>query len=208
MMSPDSLPDQCFFQSFIDRKILEKIARKQTRNTGLEWEDAAQVAYEKIWYLTQQGKFYTGDVDDFCRWAAKVAYFAIIDYRRQSKNQQLAISLDQVVPGTDISLLEALVFEFDALEAIAKADLLHHVVSIITEIDQRYPQYHYLKIWQGLLQGKKQLEIAAELRIDRPEICRRWKNIRQYVAENCFHPQKAPPQKRSQYRQRSAENWE
>ena len=50
------------FQTFIDRRILTSIAHKQTRNTSIYWEDAAQVASEKLWKATQQGSF-RGDIE-------------------------------------------------------------------------------------------------------------------------------------------------
>jgi RNA polymerase sigma factor (sigma-70 family) len=198
------------FQSFIDRKILSPIARKQTQNTSIPWEDAAQVAYEKLWQATQQGGFRTGSIEEYCRWAARVACFAIIDYVRRENRWQCS-SLDQPIPGTDIPLLNTLVDEFDALDAIAQADLLLEVVAIITELDRRYPQHRYLPIWQGFVQGKKQTQIANKLKVDPSEISKRWKIIRQHVAKT--YATETYPDDSEQWRiyknnrQRSGEQW-
>jgi DNA-directed RNA polymerase specialized sigma24 family protein len=94
-------PHVKLFQAFIDRKLLEAIARKQTYQTSIAWEDAAQVAYEKLWQATQQGRFRTGDTNDYCRWAARVTCRAIIDYVGRRENRQQHDSLDQLIPGTN-----------------------------------------------------------------------------------------------------------
>jgi DNA-directed RNA polymerase specialized sigma24 family protein len=205
MMSADPVPDERFFHSVVERKIVERIARKQTRLTSLSWEDAAQVAYEKIWRSTQAGKFRTGDVDDYCHWAVRVAYCAIFDYRRHFQGKPPLLSLDQPILGTDIPLVETLVYEFDGLDAIAKADLLCQTIAAITDLDRRYPKYRYLAIWQGLVQGKKQVDLAAELQINQPEICSRWRRIRHHVAAVCA--QSAVPPTEHHVRQRSDEQW-
>ena len=80
MISPD-LP-HCVLQwleTFIERKSADPIARRQTRDTAIAWEDATQVAYEKLWRVTQQGYFQTGGETEFYHWAMRVACFAIIE---------------------------------------------------------------------------------------------------------------------------------
>jgi len=202
MLSPHLPCHVELFQTFIDRKILTSIARKQTRNTSLSWEDAAQFASEKLWQATQQGRF-RGDIEHYCRWASTVACCAIIDYVRRENRQQCE-SLNQLIPGTEIALLDTLVDKFDALDAIAQTDLLLDVVAVITALDRRYPQRHYQKIWQGLVQSKKQVQIAEELSINQTEVSKRWREIRQFVAQSYDLDQQRSPEPN---RQRSHDQW-
>ncbi|MBD2123517.1 sigma-70 family RNA polymerase sigma factor [Trichocoleus sp. FACHB-262] len=214
MLSPRLPPDRELFQNLIERKIVDNIARKQARHTLISWEDAAQVAYDKVWRAVQQGRFHVGNEDGFYRWAAKVAYNAVIDYRRQQQGQWQCESLDQLIPGTNVSLLDTLADEFDALDAIDRTNLMLSVVVIITELDQRYPKHSYLRIWQELVQGKTQIQIAYELNIQQAEICRRWKRMRQHVANTynqlnieTLQQEKQQTRKRKRDLQRSDEQW-
>jgi len=203
-----------WLETFIERKSVDPIARRQTRNTTLAWEDAAQAAHEKLWRVTQQGCFQTGGETDFYHWAMRVACCAIIDYRRQQQSQSRYDSLDQVLPGTDIPLLDTLIDEFDGLDALDRAEWVLKFVEMITDLDQRYPKRDYLKIWQRLVQGKTQAEIACEFGVEQPEVCRRWKRVRQHIMK-VYSPfdgetvaqQKQQGSQRSYDRKRSTEKW-
>ncbi|MBW4541342.1 MAG: sigma-70 family RNA polymerase sigma factor [Myxacorys chilensis ATA2-1-KO14] len=203
-----------WLETFIERKSVDPIARRQTRNTAIAWEDAVQAAHEKLWRVTQQGCFRSGGETEFYHWAMRVACFAIIDYCRQQHSHSRYDSLDQVLPGTDIPLLETLIDEFDGLDAIDRADWILKFVEIITDLNQRYPKRGYLKIWQGLVQGKTQSEIACELGVEQPEICRRWKQVRQHIvtAYSQFEGETIAQQQqqdgqRPRTRRRSTEEW-
>jgi RNA polymerase sigma factor (sigma-70 family) len=203
-----------WLETFIARRSVDPIARKQTRNTTIAWEDAAQAAHEKLWRVTQQGYFQTGGETEFYRWAKRVACCAIIDYRRQQQNQSRYDSLDQVLTGTNIPLLDTLVDEFDGLDALDRADWVLKFVEMITELDQRYPKRGYLKIWQRLVQGKTQAEIASEFGVEQPEVCRRWKRVRQHILkvyspfdDETVAQQKQQDHQRPRDRRRSSEDW-
>jgi hypothetical protein len=86
MMSQPHHPHTPLFKTFIDRKIAPQIARKQTRDTHISWEDALQTAYTKLWQATTQDRFRHGTPDDYCRWAARVCAFAIKDHLGHSQN--------------------------------------------------------------------------------------------------------------------------
>ena len=182
MMSQPHHPHTPLFKTFIDRQIAPQIARKQTRNTHISWEDALQTAYTKLWQATTQDRFRHGTPDDYCRWAARVCAFAIKDHLGHSQ-QQPHHSLDQPIPGTDIPLVETLAYEFDSLDAIDRADLLSAILDILTELDRPKTQPIYLPIWQSLLMGKTQKQIAQELDLSPTYICHRWKEIQTAVAK-------------------------
>jgi RNA polymerase sigma factor (sigma-70 family) len=183
MMSQPQHPQTPLFKTFIDRQIAPQIARKQTRDTPhISWEDALQVAYAKLWQATSQDRFRHGSPDDYCRWAARVCLCAIKDYIRHSQNR-LHASLDQPLPGTDIPLVETLIDEFDSLDAIDRADLLSAILDILAELDRAKPKPIYLPIWQSLILGKTQRQIAQELDIAPTYICRHWKEIQTAVAK-------------------------
>lgn len=203
-----------WLETLIERRSVDPIARRQTRNTTIAWEDAAQAAHEKLWRVTQQGCFQIGGETEFYHRAMRVACCAIIDYRRQQQRQSRYDSLDQVLPGTDIPLLDTLVDEFDGLDALDRADWVLKLVEMIIDLDQRYPKRGYLKIWQRLIQGKTQAEIACEFGVEQPEVCRRWKRVRQHIMNvyssfdsETVAQQKQQDRQRSHDRQRSSEKW-
>jgi DNA-directed RNA polymerase specialized sigma24 family protein len=66
----------------IDR--INQIARKQTRGSNVDWEEAVQVAQLKLLTAVRAGKFRQGNEQDFDRWASTVARFAIIDLVRKT----------------------------------------------------------------------------------------------------------------------------
>lgn len=163
-------------------KTVERIARKHTRGTSVSWEDAKQVAHIKVLQATQAGMFRQGGVEEFHHWAATVARFAIIDYIRKQKQSDCQ-SLYQNVPGTELSLLDTVADEFDLLDAVERTDLVLKAIEAITELDHRYPNRGYLKLWQGLKQGKNQSQLAAELGMTQGTISKRWKELCKTIAE-------------------------
>jgi RNA polymerase sigma factor (sigma-70 family) len=182
MMSQSHPPDTARFKAFVDRKIADQIARKQTRNTLIPWEDAAQAAYAKLWQATVKGGFRHGNLEDYCHWAARVCCFAIIDFLQHSHQRQYD-SLDQCLPGTDIPLIDTLADEFNALDAVERAELMSDILDIIVNLDRDHPKNIHQDIWQALLHDKKQKDIAQELGISTSDICRYWRKIREQVAK-------------------------
>jgi RNA polymerase sigma factor (sigma-70 family) len=182
MMSQSHPPDTARFKAFVDRKIADQIARKQTRNTLIPWEDAAQAAYAKLWQATCDGKFRHGDLEDYCHWAARVCCFAIIDFLQHSHQRQYD-SLDQCLPGTDIPLIDTLADEFNAMDALEQTERLSDILDIIANLDRDHPKNIHQDIWQALLHDNKQKDIAQELGISTSDICRYWRKIREQVAK-------------------------
>ncbi|MDZ8107515.1 MAG: sigma-70 family RNA polymerase sigma factor [Nostoc sp. DedQUE12a] len=164
------------------RQRLEKIARKYTRGTGLSWEDAFQIAHLKAFLAFQAGKFRQGSVEEFYYWAVAVARCAIIDFVRKERLQKYQ-SLDDNLPGTDMSLLDTIPDEFSTLDAIERADLTLKAIESIYKLDKCYPHLNYLKLWQGKVDGKTQTQIAAELRISQGEVSKRWQELLRRIAE-------------------------
>lgn len=164
------------------RKRLEKIARKYTRGTGLSWEDAVQIAHLKVFLAVQAGKFRQGSVEQFYFWAVAVARCVIIDSVRKEKLRNYQ-SLDDHIPGTDMSLLETIPDEFSTLDAIERTDLILKALESIYQLDKCYPNRNYLKLWQGKVDGKTQTQIAAELRISQGEVSKRWQELLGRIAE-------------------------
>ena len=208
MMSQQHCPYLPLFKAFVDRQIAVQIARKQTRDTNLSWEDAAQVAYAKLWQATQAGAFRHGDTDDYCRWAARVCCFAILDHLQHSHQRQHD-SLDQPIPGTDLFLIETLADEFDALDAIDRADRLLKILTLIADLDRSESQPLYVPIWQAMLSGQEQNQIAQMLGRKPYEICRCWRKIRHHVAKT--YPDDSVPlgkfSDRQDCRNRSNDRW-
>ncbi|BCL38320.1 sigma-70 family RNA polymerase sigma factor [Nostoc sp. MS1] len=161
---------------------LEKIARKYTRGTGLSWEDAFQTAYLKVFSALQAGKFREGDVEQFYYWAVAVARCVIIDFIRKESLRK-SQSLDDNIPGTDMSLLDTIPDEFSTLDATERADLIVKALESIYQLDKCYPHRNYLKLWQGKVDGKTQNQIAAELRISQGEVSKRWQELLGRITE-------------------------
>ncbi|NJM49086.1 MAG: sigma-70 family RNA polymerase sigma factor [Alkalinema sp. RU_4_3] len=197
MQSQPHHPQTPLFKTFLDRKIAPQIARKQTRNTHIPWEDALQTAYTKLWQATLQNRFHSGTPDDYCRWAARVCAFAIMDYLQHSQ-QRPHYSLDQPLPGTDIPLVETLTDEFDSLDAIDRADLLSAILDILAELDRKRDKPIYLLIWQSLLLGKTQKQIAQELNLRPTCICRHWQEIKNAVAKLYPNYRNSPDRRRTE----------
>jgi RNA polymerase sigma factor (sigma-70 family) len=164
------------------RLIVERIARSHTINTTISWEDAVQTAYTKVWQAIQSGKYTEDEVKEFYHWAAKVAKNAIIDLVRKEKHQKWQ-SLDQNIPGTNVSLVDTVADKFDLPEAIEYEDLLLKTIQIIEQLDLLYPERGYLQLWEGLKQGKNQSQLAAELNLNQGTISKRRKELSLKVAQ-------------------------
>lgn len=161
---------------------LEKIARKYTKGTGLFWEDAFQIANLKVLLAFQAGKFRQGSTEQFYYWAIAVARCVIIDSVRKERVRQCQ-SLDDKIPGTDMSLLETIPHEFSTSDAIERADLILKALECIYQLNQCYPHRNYLRLWQGKVDGKTQTQIAAELEISQGEVSKRWQELLGRIAE-------------------------
>jgi len=164
------------------QQIVKRIARKHTRGTAVSWEDAAQTAHEKVLQVAQAGKFRQGGEREFYHWAATVARFKIIDLVRREK-QENWISLNQNLPGTDLPLLDTIPDEFNLLDAVERTDLVLKAIQAIAAIEQRYPKKGYHKLWRGKVEGKTQIQLAADLGVTQGEISKRWKELLGRIAE-------------------------
>ncbi|MBF2065973.1 MAG: sigma-70 family RNA polymerase sigma factor [Calothrix sp. C42_A2020_038] len=164
---------------------ITKIAQKQTRGTLISWEDAKQMADCKILIATRKGKFYQGDLEQFCHWAALVAKHEIQRMVIAEKAKQSCCqSLDRNLPGTDFSLSEAIADPYNLFDSLEYADLVLKAVESIVELDKSHPECGYLRLWEGLKQGKTQSQIAAELGVKQPEISKRRQQMIQQIAQN------------------------
>jgi len=181
-----SHPNPRFFVQFLNhpdyRRMIEKIARKNTRGTVIDWEDAAQTAHIKLFQAVTAGKF-NGEINQFYRWSKKVARLAIIDLMRHEK-QRHCTSLDKTIPGTNLSLLETIQDEFNLLDNVERTDLINRAVAAISSLDQRYPNRGYQKLWQGKVQGKTQVELIIDLGLkSQGAVSKRWRELLERLAE-------------------------
>lgn len=163
------------------QKIIEKIAKKQTKGTRVFWEDAAQVAYMKVCQAVKAGKFQGGAID-FQHWTATVAKFAIIDLVRK-ETKISAVSLDCNIPGTNIPLIETVADRLDLMNAVERADLLLRIENIVLNLNKRFPKKQYLALYRRLSEGKKMTEIAKEQGITQGGISKRKWELIKLIAE-------------------------
>ncbi len=190
------------------RYIIERIAKKYTRNTTIIWEDAAQAAYTKVLEALKAQRFRYGGREDFFRWATVVARYEIIDFVRRETRRQCQ-SLDQIVPGTDLSVLDTIASELNLFDTVEQADFFSNVVEIIKSLDQRFPERGYFKLWQGQVEGKKQTQIAQELGVTQPEVSKRRKELVVRIASELglLQPQVVSEQHKPKQRKRSKTQW-
>lgn len=163
-------------------KRLERIARKQTRGTSIAWEDAVQAAQIKILEALKAGKFRHGEAQEFYRWSTTVARFEMIDLVRREKRYPKT-SLDQTIAGTDLPLSETIAAEFNLLDTAERTDLVLKALEVIHQLEQSYPDRQYLRLWQGMVQGKRQMQLALELGLSQGAISKRWKEMVHRIAE-------------------------
>ncbi|MEA5598766.1 sigma-70 family RNA polymerase sigma factor [Rivularia sp. UHCC 0363] len=162
------------------RQLVEKIARKHTRNSSMSWEDAAQTAHIKVFQAVKAGKFSIHQAHNFYCWAATVARNAVIDFVRK-EGRSSCQSLDKIIAGTDVSLLDTVASELDLLDAVERADIVIVAKEAIIKLAQQYPDRGYLKLWQGMVEGKKQTQLAIDLKITQGEVSRRRKELLERV---------------------------
>ncbi len=158
------------------RQLITKIAYKYTRGSSVYWEDAVQVAHMKIIQAVQAGKFRPQLAPNFSPWAATIARNAIVDFVRYEKRRNCR-SLEEPISGTDLSLADILPDQSNQLENVEHADLLQTVVQAIKKLAISHPERQYMLLWQGLVTGKKQTQLAAELGVNQSEISRRRKEL-------------------------------
>jgi RNA polymerase sigma factor (sigma-70 family) len=179
-----NLPPRHLYEQLLStlnyRLIIEKIARKNTHEATLSWEDAAQTAYEKIMLAIQSNKFQYGSVKEFYRWSATIAHCTIIDLMRR-ENARRHSSLDVMITDTNTPLVETIADRSNLWEAIEQAELLLKVTTAIQNLDDQYPERGYLKLWQAKIQGKKQTQLAQELNVQQGTVSKRWKELTQVV---------------------------
>lgn len=158
-------------------KMVENLAKKFFLGTPYSWEDATQIAFEKVLKAARAGQFRQGNVDYFYRWSLRVAHNCIRDlvrknnrenlqYRTQSLNQTL--SLD-----TETTLDQLKSSSINLWESIENADTFEQIEAAVQRIHQQYPQKDFLQIWEGLAAEKKQTEIAKMLEVKQAEVSKR-----------------------------------
>jgi RNA polymerase sigma factor (sigma-70 family) len=163
------------------QEVIVKIARKYTRGSSISWEDAAQIAIMKVIEVAKAGKFRQGGAKEFQRWATVVARYEILNFvqKERLRNYQ---SLDVTIAGTDLSLIDTIPDEFNLLETVVRADLITKAKEAIINLDSRYCDRGYLKLWQLMVEGKNQTQQACSLGISQGEVSKRWKELAERVA--------------------------
>lgn len=158
------------------QELIAKIACKYTRESPVSWEDAAQTAMMKVYEAVNAGRFHQGGIEEFQRWATVVARYEIINFvkKERLRNHQ---SLDATIAGTDLSLLDTIPDRFDLLDAVARADLITNAKQAILNLDLRYRDRGYLKLWELRVEGKTQIQQASALGISQGEVSKRWQEL-------------------------------
>jgi RNA polymerase sigma factor (sigma-70 family) len=159
---------------------IAQIARKQTRGSSLDWQDALQAAQIKLIVAMRAGKFTHGTEADFDCWAATVARCEIVDLVRKAKYRDCA-SLDRLLTA-DLTILDTIAAPIDLLDSIATADLVCRVRAGIAAIDRRYPDRGYGKLWAGKVNDLTQTELARELGVTQSAISKRWQELLKRLA--------------------------
>jgi RNA polymerase sigma factor (sigma-70 family) len=154
---------------------MTQIARKQTRGSTVDWQDALQSAQFKIITAIRAGKFTYGTELDFDRWAATVARFEIVDLVRKSKRREWD-SIDRPL-APNLTLLDTIADPHNAFTAMEAADLSSQVKTIIIALDKLYPNRSYYDLWRGKVDEKNQTEIANELGLSQSVISKRWREL-------------------------------
>lgn len=159
---------------------IERLAQKNTQGTSLSWEDAAQEAKLKVLQAARNRKFRQGGVREFYRWAATVALYAIIDLIRKDKRLRghwYWQSLEECIPGTDLPLGEAVADEFNLLESVEIADLVAKAREAVETVSLNFPKKQFEELWRGLVAGKTQCQLAAELGVSQTEVSKRRREL-------------------------------
>ncbi len=159
---------------------IERLAQNNTRGTNLSWEDAAQEAKLKVLQAARNRKFRQGGVREFYRWAATVALYAIIDLIRKDKRWRgdwYWQSLEESIPGTALPLVETVADEFNLLESVEIADLVAKAREAVETVSLNFPKKQFQQLWRGLVAGKTQSQLAAELGVSQAEVSKRRREL-------------------------------
>ncbi len=158
---------------------LSRIARKQTRGTNVDWQDAVQTAQLKLLRAMKAGKFIHGTEQDFDRWAATVAKCEIISLVRKSQRHDWDSTDRQC--GEDLTLLVLDTITdpttLDPLTTLERGDLLACVRQSIVYLDRMYPDRFYYRLWLFKVNDKTQTQIAKELGLTQSAVSKRWKEL-------------------------------
>lgn len=207
LTNPSSYSHDYLLVDLKHRRIIEKIAKKYVQGTSVSWEDAVQTGYVKVLEASKAGRFRHGDAEDFSRWATVVARYEIIDFVRKELRKQCQ-SLDSFVPGTDIPILDN-ISDSCSFDAVERADFTLQVIKAVKKLDQRYPERGYLTLWQGLVKGSVQKQLAQSLGVSQPEVSRRRKELalRVVIELGLMQPDFTLHQNQKQLRRRTNSSW-
>ncbi len=158
---------------------ITQIARKQTRCTNVDWQDALQTAQFKLVKGLRAGKF-AGTEAEFDRWALTVAKFAIIDLVRSSM-RYYAQSIDRLSED-NLAIIDTLTHFDDELAHIESADFAWQVRARVLALDQLYPNRSYYRLWLGKVNDQTQSEIAQELGLTQGTVSKRWQDLIAHLA--------------------------
>jgi RNA polymerase sigma factor (sigma-70 family) len=199
---------------------VEKIARRFTGSvSSLIWEDVAQEAHEKVIQALQAGKFQYQTAEKLYGWAATVAHNEISDIVKREQNFRKRFpcwSLDQTIPGTDVTLSETLASSSeDLLACIERQEQVKNLNKVVDKLDQAYPDRNYLQIFRMKCstEPKTQAQIAQELNLTQSAISKRLRELAGLIAEeleilNMTMIQQEQQMIRQQQRSRSPQQWE
>jgi RNA polymerase sigma factor (sigma-70 family) len=154
---------------------IAQIARKQTRGSSVDWQDAMQAAQIKLIGSIRAGKFTYGTERDFDRWATTVARFEIIDLVRKSKLRECD-STDRLLADR-LTILDTIADPFNPFAALETADLVDRLRAAIIDLDKLYPARSYYQLWLGKVNDRTQAEIAQKLGLTQSAISKRWQEL-------------------------------
>jgi RNA polymerase sigma factor (sigma-70 family) len=154
---------------------ISQIARKQTRGSTVDWQDALQTAQLKLIVSIRAGKFTYGTEQDFDRWAMAVTRFEIIDLVRKSKCREWE-SLDRPL-ADNLTLLDTIADPLNSFTTVEIADLVIQVKTAIINLDRLYPDRSYYQLWLGKVNEQTQAEIARGLGLTQSAISKRWQEL-------------------------------
>ena len=154
---------------------VEQIARKQTRGSNVDWQDAIQTAQVKLVVSIRSGKFSYGTEQEFDRWASTVARCEIIDLVRKSKCREWD-SIDRPL-ADNFTVLDTIADPFNPFTALETADLVLRIKSEIINLDKRYPDRAYYQLWLGKVNEQTQAQIAQQLGLTQSTISKRWQEL-------------------------------
>lgn len=153
---------------------ITQIARKQTRYTNVDWQDALQTAQFKLVKGLRAGKF-IGTEAEFDRWALTVAKFAIIDLVRSSMRYQTQ-SIDRLSEDS-LAIIDTLTHFDNNIARIESANFAWQVRAKVLALDRLYPNRSYYHLWLGKVNDQTQSEIAQELGLTQGNVSKRWQDL-------------------------------